>query len=68
MVSAWVNGNPLVLAHTAGSDKSHELTAVPTLMEMLEVGGGSVSVHALTTQKAIAAQIIRLSLSKATPL
>jgi|SRR6185503_3649272 len=59
MVSAWASHNRLVLAQQAVSAKSNEITAVPTLLELLDLRGCIVTVDALNTQKKIAAQIIR---------
>lgn len=57
LVTAWANDTRLVLAQTAVRQKSNEITAVPTLLEMLDLGGCIVTVDALNSHKAIAQQI-----------
>lgn len=57
LVSAWASASRLVLAQTAVTAKSNEITAVPTLLEMLDVQGCIVTVDALNSQKHLAAQI-----------
>src|SRR4051794_9914924 len=54
LVSAWVGANALTLAQVAVQDKSNEITAIPRLLRMLELGGALVSVDALGCQKDIA--------------
>ena len=58
LVSAWATENRLVLAQTAVLDKSNEIKAVPTLLEMLDLRGCIVTTDALNSQKSIATQII----------
>ena len=59
MVSAWATQNNLVLGQVAVADKSNEITAIPKLLEMLDVAGCIVTIDAMGTQKAIAGQIAR---------
>jgi predicted transposase YbfD/YdcC len=49
----------LVLAQQAVSEKSNEITAVPLLLDMLDLKGAVVSSDAMNTQKNIAQQIIK---------
>jgi predicted transposase YbfD/YdcC len=60
MVSAWAsaNGAGLVLAQRKVAEKSNEITAIPLLLEVLDLTGCLVTIDAMGTQTAIAAQII----------
>jgi predicted transposase YbfD/YdcC len=58
LVSAWASSARLVLGQVKVSEKSNEITAVPLLLDWLEIRGCTVTVDALNTQKAIAAKII----------
>ena len=57
IVSAWSCGTGLVIGQTQCDEKSNEITAVPELLEMLELKGKIVTTDALNTQKTIAAQV-----------
>jgi predicted transposase YbfD/YdcC len=57
LVSAWASQHRLVLAQTRVQDKSNEITAIPALLELLELAGCIVTLDAMGTQKTIAAQI-----------
>lgn len=59
MVSAWASASRLVLGQTAVAKKSNEITAVPTLLAMLDVRGCIVTVDALNSHKHIARQIVQ---------
>jgi predicted transposase YbfD/YdcC len=59
LVTAWCVEEKLVLAQQAVDEKSNEITAVPTLLNMLDLKGAVVTSDALNTQKNIAAQIIK---------
>jgi predicted transposase YbfD/YdcC len=58
MVSAWANESCLVLAQQKVDVKSNEITAIPKLLELLELEGCIVTIDAMGTQKDIARQII----------
>ena len=58
MVSAWAAENRLVLAQVAVDEKSNEITAIPELLKLLVLEGCIVTIDAMGTQRAIAAQII----------
>lgn len=58
MVSAWASDNSLVLAQRKVDAKSNEITAIPELLKLLELGGSIVTIDAMGCQKEIAAQII----------
>jgi predicted transposase YbfD/YdcC len=57
MVSAWASENRLVLAQQKVDAKSNEITAIPALLEMLEIAGCIVTIDAMGCQTAIAQQI-----------
>jgi predicted transposase YbfD/YdcC len=58
MVSAWATADHLVLGQRKVAEKSNEITAIPELLQVLDVQGCIVSIDAMGTQKAIAAQIV----------
>lgn len=57
MVSAWATSQRLVLGQQATADKSNEITAIPLLLERLELTGALVTIDAMGTQSAIAETI-----------
>jgi predicted transposase YbfD/YdcC len=57
MVSAWANTNNLVLAQRKVDDKSNEITAIPKLLQTLELSGTVVTIDAIGCQRSIAQQI-----------
>ena len=59
MVSAWARGQHLVLGQEKVADKSNEITAIPKLLELLDVSGAIVTIDAMGCQKNIAEQIIK---------
>lgn len=58
MVSAFATGARLVLAQQAVDEKSNEITAIPKLLNLLDLKGQIITIDAMGTQKAIAKQII----------
>jgi len=58
MLSAWATNNRLVLGQQATEEKSNEITAIPKLLELLELAGCIVTLDAMGCQRPIAAQII----------
>jgi predicted transposase YbfD/YdcC len=58
MVSAWCEASRLVLGQVATEEKSNEITAIPRLLEMLDVRSAVVTIDAMGCQKAIAKKII----------
>ncbi len=58
MVSAWSKEHRLVLGQTKVSSKSNEITAIPALLEMLDISGCIVTIDAMGTQKSITEKII----------
>ncbi len=58
MVSAWAHDNGMVLGQLKVDDKSNEITAIPELLQMLDLKGCIVTTDAMGCQKEIAAQIV----------
>jgi predicted transposase YbfD/YdcC len=58
MVSAWAHSNSMVLGQVKVDDKSNEITAIPTLLKLLDLEGCIVTIDAMGTQTQIAEQII----------
>jgi len=56
-VSAWAVGLRLSLGQVAVADKSNEITAVPKLLELLEITGAVVTLDAMHCQTETAAAI-----------
>lgn len=57
VVSAWVAENQITLGQLAVAEKSNEITAIPELLDILEVSGSIVTVDAMGCQKQIASKI-----------
>jgi len=57
MVSAFATGARLVLAQQKVDEKSNEITAIPKLLDLLDLKGQIITIDAMGTQKAIAKQI-----------
>ena len=58
LVSAWATEQQLSLAQVACAEKSNEITAIPQLLELLDVKGAIVTIDAMGCQKAIAQKIV----------
>jgi len=58
IVSAWSTSHKLVLGQKKVNKKSNEITAIPALLEMLEIEGSIITIDAMGCQKDIAAMII----------
>ncbi len=58
MVSAWASANELVFGQLATEAKSNEITAIPKLLELLDLSGAIVTIDAMGCQKNIARQIV----------
>ncbi|QAU23227.1 ISAs1 family transposase [Dyella sp. M7H15-1] len=58
LVSAWATSSRLVLGQEATDEKSNEITAIPRLLELLELKGCIVMLDAMGCQRDIAAQIV----------
>jgi predicted transposase YbfD/YdcC len=57
LVSAWATERGLVLGQMATAPHSHEITAIPALLRVLDVRGATVTIDALGCQQAIARQV-----------
>jgi predicted transposase YbfD/YdcC len=60
LVSAWATRQRIVLGQEAGDNKSNEITAIPLLLERLELTGALVTIDAMGTQTDIAEKIVGL--------
>ncbi len=58
MVSAWASANHISLGQVVVDDKSNEITAIPKLLEMLELSGSLVTIDAMGCQTEIAKKIV----------
>jgi len=58
MVSAWAEGNGIVLGQRKVEDKSNEITAIPKLLDALALAGTVVTIDAMGCQKSIAEKIV----------
>jgi predicted transposase YbfD/YdcC len=58
MVSAWATANHLTLGQVVVDQKSNEITAIPRLLELLEIAGCIVTIDAMGCQTAIAEAIV----------
>lgn len=59
VVSAWVAQNQLVLGQVATDTKSNEITAIPKLLQLIDVHGATVTIDAMGCQKKIAEAIVQ---------
>jgi predicted transposase YbfD/YdcC len=58
LVSAWASEHHLSLGQVATAAKSNEITAIPELLELLDLNGAIVTIDAMGCQKAIASKIV----------
>ena len=58
MVSAWATANHLVLGQVKVDDKSNEITAIPKLLQVLEIAGCIVTIDAIGCQTEITQAIV----------
>jgi predicted transposase YbfD/YdcC len=59
LVSAWATENRLVFAQVKTGEKSNEITAIPSLLEMIALKGCIVTIDAMGCQYKIANQIVK---------
>ena len=57
MVSAWATENALVLGQFKTEEKSKEITAIPELLELLELEGCLITIDAMRSQKSFVKKI-----------
>lgn len=58
MVSAWATANHIALGQVVVDEKSNEITAIPKLLEILELSGSLVTIDAMGCQTEIARAIV----------
>jgi len=58
IVSAWVGENHIVLGQVATDAKSNEITAIPKLLDMLDVRGATITIDAMGCQRKIVEKIV----------
>jgi predicted transposase YbfD/YdcC len=58
LVSAWASEARLTLGQIAVDSKNNEITAIPLLLELLDLKGATVTIDAMGCQKEIAAKIV----------
>ena len=59
MVSAWACESNLVLGQIKTAEKSNEITAIPQLLDILDISEQTITIDAMGTQKEIAEKIIK---------
>jgi predicted transposase YbfD/YdcC len=59
LVSAWACEARLTLGQVATDAKSNEITAIPLLLELLDLKGATVTIDAMGCQKEIAKRIVK---------
>jgi len=58
MVSAWATANHISLGQVVVDQKSNEITAIPKLLDMLDLSGALVTIDAMGCQAEIAERIV----------
>jgi predicted transposase YbfD/YdcC len=58
LVSVWATQANLTLGQVAVDQKSNEITAIPKLLELLDLHGALVTIDAMGCQKGIARQVV----------
>ena len=58
IVSAWVGENRVVLGQVSTEEKSNEITAIPRLLELLDIKGATITIDAMGCQRKIVETII----------
>lgn len=58
MVSAWATANHISLGQVVVDEKSNEITAIPKLLQILEISGCLVTIDAMGCQTEIAREIV----------
>jgi predicted transposase YbfD/YdcC len=57
-VTVWASEFGLSLGQVACAEKSNEITAIPEVLRLVDIKGAIITIDAMGTQKAIAAEII----------
>ena len=58
MVSAWALEYQVILGQVKTEEKSNEITAIPELLQALELSGSTITIDAMGCQKEMAKQIV----------
>lgn len=58
MVSVWATEQRLTLGQVATAEKSNEITAIPLVLDLVDVRGAVVTIDAMGCQKEIAREIV----------
>lgn len=58
IVSAWASEDGIALGQVATDEKSNEITAIPQLLEQIELADTLITIDAMGCQKEIAQQIV----------
>ena len=58
MVSAWATANQLVLGQVKVDEKSNEITAIPILLDTLNIAGCIITIDAMGCQTEIAKKVV----------
>lgn len=58
IISAWATDNQIVLGQLATEEKSNEITAIPKLLEMLDLANCIITIDAMGCQKEITKKIV----------
>jgi predicted transposase YbfD/YdcC len=58
LVSAFMSANHMVFGQLAVESKSNEITAIPKLLELLDLKGATITIDAMGCQKSIAGKIV----------
>ncbi|RPJ75460.1 MAG: ISAs1 family transposase [Alphaproteobacteria bacterium] len=58
VVSAWASENRMLLGQVRTEEKSNEITAIPELLDMIDVEGSIVTIDAMGCQQEIAKKIV----------
>src|ERR1700738_5066131 len=59
VVSAWASENKILLGQVKTEEKSNEITAIPELLDMIDVAGSIVTIDAMGCQQGIAKKIVK---------
>ena len=57
-MSAWASDNTMTLGQVKTDEKSNEITAIPRLLELLDLYGCIVTIDAMGCQREISEQIV----------
>ena len=58
VVSAWASKNRILLGQVKTEEKSNEITAIPELLDMIDVKGSIITIDAMGCQQEIAKKIV----------